>query len=76
MQDLIIPDYVADDFLRRTPPGSLYHDSWPSLFVAPSGVASELHIDAFSSNFWMALFEGRKRYTLWKILLVSHVISW
>lgn len=50
------------DFLLRTEEGSLYKDSWPSLFVAPGGITSELHVDAFGSNFWMALFQGKKRY--------------
>lgn len=59
--ELFIPRYFAGDFLQRTTPGSLYHDSWPSLFIAPAGCRSELHVDAFGSNFWMALFEGRKR---------------
>ena len=47
--------------LLRTPESSLYHSSWPSLFIAPAGITSELHVDAFASNFWMALFEGKKR---------------
>ena len=51
----------AGDFLQRSSPGSLYQDSWPSLFIAPPGVHSGLHIDAFASNFWMALFKGKKR---------------
>lgn len=61
MAELTIPDYFADNYLLKTPKGSLYHDSWPSLFIAPAGITSELHVDAFSSNFWMALFEGKKR---------------
>ncbi|XP_052263433.1 lysine-specific demethylase 8-like isoform X2 [Dreissena polymorpha] len=60
---LTIPKYFAGDFLQRTLPGSLYQDSWPSLFVAPAGVVSDLHVDTFGSNFWMALFQGRKRWT-------------
>ena len=59
-----IPRYFAQDFLQRTAPGSLYRESWPSLFVGPAGTRSSLHIDAFGSNFWMALFSGRKRWTL------------
>ena len=43
----------------------MYRDSWPSLFVAPPGITSALHIDSFGSNFWMALFEGRKRFRIW-----------
>lgn len=63
VKDLKIPKYFANDFLQRTPSGSLYRESWPSLFMAPAGITSELHVDAFGSNFWMALFEGQKRYT-------------
>ncbi|KAK3090370.1 hypothetical protein FSP39_011282 [Pinctada imbricata] len=62
-QELSIPKYFANDFLQRSSSGSLYRDSWPSLFIAPPNVCSELHIDAFGSNFWMALFTGRKRWT-------------
>ncbi|KAJ8318649.1 hypothetical protein KUTeg_003740 [Tegillarca granosa] len=61
-QELTIPKYFANDFLQRTAPGTLYKDSWPSLFIAPAGLTSELHVDAFGSNFWMALFEGKKRW--------------
>jgi hypothetical protein len=62
-KQLTIPRYFGGDFLQRTPPGSLYRDSWPSLFLSPAGITSELHVDAFGSNFWMALFQGRKRWT-------------
>ena len=61
MTDLKIPQYFAENVFLRTPEESLYHKSWPSLFIAPAGITSELHVDAFSSNFWMALFEGKKR---------------
>ncbi|VDI62083.1 Hypothetical predicted protein [Mytilus galloprovincialis] len=61
-KELTIPKYFAGDFLKRTEEGSLYKDSWPSLFVAPEGITSELHVDAFGSNFWMALFQGKKRW--------------
>ncbi|EDV28068.1 uncharacterized protein TRIADDRAFT_53278 [Trichoplax adhaerens] len=64
--ELTIPKYFASDFLQRTPKGILYHDSWPSLFIAPEGARSELHIDAFGSNFWMALFQGRKRWLIFR----------
>jgi len=60
-KELVIPKYFAGDFLQRTSPGSLYQDSWPSLFISPAGLHSGLHVDAFGSNFWMALFQGRKR---------------
>jgi len=60
---LTIPKYFAENYLQQTSPGTLYHDSWPSLFIAPSGAVSQLHVDAFASSFWMALFEGEKRWT-------------
>ena len=63
-KELVIPKYFAGDFLQRTAPDSLYKDSWPSLFIAPQGLHSDLHVDAFGSNFWMALFQGRKRYKI------------
>jgi Flp pilus assembly protein TadG len=44
--------------------GLPFVDSWPSLFVGPSGSRSGLHIDAFGSNFWMALLQGAKNWTL------------
>ena len=53
---------ATGDYLVRTAAGTLYRDSWPSLFIAPSGLRSELHVDAFGSNFWMAIFEGAKKY--------------
>jgi hypothetical protein len=61
--ELTIPKYFSGDLLQRTELGSKYRDSWPSLFVAPAGLVSELHVDTFGSNFWMALFSGRKRWT-------------
>jgi len=60
-QELTIPKYFANDFLQRAGPDSMYYDSWPSLFIAPKDVFSAMHVDAFGSNFWMALFQGRKR---------------
>ena len=74
MAGLKIPDYFADNVLSRTPEGSLYHDSWPSLFVAPAGITSELHVDAFCSNFWMALFEGKKRQARSMSLFIGLVV--
>ena len=61
VKELRIPKYFANDYLQGTLVGSLYQDSWPSLFIAPAGITSELHVDAFGSNFWMALFQGQKR---------------
>ncbi|OQR98177.1 hypothetical protein ACHHYP_09040 [Achlya hypogyna] len=64
IQDVSIPSYFAADFLQRMPEGSLYRETWPSLFVGPRGSASQLHIDSFGSNFWMALLQGRKHWVL------------
>ena len=61
MAELSIPEYFESNLLHRTPDGSLYRESWPSLFIAPAGITSGLHVDAFGSNFWMALFQGKKR---------------
>ena len=44
----------------------MYRDAWPSLFVGPRGTRSGLHIDAFGSNFWMAVLEGTKRWKLFR----------
>ena len=60
--ELTIPKYFANDFLQRaTNPDHLYQDSWPSMFIARKGVTSDMHVDSFGSNFWMALFQGKKR---------------
>lgn len=75
MKELIIPKYFSGDLLQQTLPGSLYQDSWPSLFISPAGITSDLHVDAFGSNFWMALFEGRKRYQTKSQLLHITIIT-
>lgn len=36
----------------------------PTLFVAPRGSGSSLHVDTLQTNFWMALCSGRKRWRL------------
>jgi hypothetical protein len=64
--------YQHDDAGTLTGTGSdtetgtahLYSTSWPSLFIGPQGTSSATHIDAFGSHFWMALFEGKKRWVL------------
>lgn len=60
--ELSIPPYFDNDYLKRAT-SLLYKSSWPSLFVSPAGTVSELHVDAFGSNFWMALFSGAKKWT-------------
>lgn len=37
-QELTIPRYFANNSLQKTPKGTLYRESWPSLFIAPKGV--------------------------------------
>ena len=65
LHGLKIPRYFCQDFFQRAPEGSLYRDSWPSLFIGPPGSACSLHIDANHTHFWMALFgEGMKEWIL------------
>ncbi|ETV89657.1 hypothetical protein, variant, partial [Aphanomyces astaci] len=59
-----IPAYFARDYLQQTPEGTMYRETWPSLFVGPRGSESATHVDSFGSNFWMALVQGRKRWRL------------
>ncbi|ETW08393.1 hypothetical protein H310_00983 [Aphanomyces invadans] len=61
---LRIPAYFAGDWLQHTPEGTMYRETWPSLFLGPEGTESQTHVDSFGSNFWMALLEGRKRWCL------------
>ena len=37
---------------------------WPTLFVAPVGASTGLHVDAGSTRFWMAVLHGRKVFRL------------
>ena len=63
LADFSIPFYFeVCDYLKRVD-CSLYKRSWPSLFISPKGTVSDLHIDAFASNFWMALLSGSKKWT-------------
>jgi len=39
------------------PPPPPPQDTWPSLFIAPAGVGCGAHVDAFASNFWMAVLQ-------------------
>jgi hypothetical protein len=40
---LRLPALCSIDWLQQVPPGSLYRDSWPSLFVGPADTSSGLH---------------------------------
>ena len=62
-KEFIIPTLLQDNYLKQTSQGALYHQSWPSLFVARAGTNGDLHIDAFGSHFWMYMMSGRKRWT-------------
>ena len=64
--ELSIPIYFEDDLLQLLPEGAMYHNAWPSLFVGPRGTRSGLHVDAFGSNFWMAVLEGKKHWMLFR----------
>jgi hypothetical protein len=57
-----LPKYFAMDLLQLCPNGSLYKDTWPSLFIGPTNSQSSLHVDTFGSNFWMFLIHGRKKW--------------
>ena len=64
-QNFTIPHLFQDDHLKKTSPTSLYHKSWPSLFIAKAGTNSGLHLDAFGSHFWMIHISGRKKWTFY-----------
>jgi len=66
LHGLRVPKYFAGDYLQHAPEGSLYRDTWPSLFIGAKGTYSELHVDTFHSNFWMGLMQGRKKWTFFK----------
>ena len=64
LDELLIPKYFAKDLLQQLPQGTLYRESWPSLFIGPRGSRCAMHVDTFGSHFWMALFQGRKRWII------------
>ena len=64
-KDFTVPELMCDNYLKLTDPSCMYHSSWPSLFIAGAGTNSGLHIDAFSSHFWMFLISGEKRWTFY-----------
>ena len=69
-----IPKYFSDDRLRLAREVAeeagccdvMYTRSWPSLFVGAKGTRSDVHVDAARTSFWMALFQGRKEWTVWR----------
>ena len=64
-KEFTVPLLFQDNYLKQTSPSALYHQSWPSLFIAGAGTNGELHIDAFGSHFWMFMISGRKRWTFY-----------
>jgi hypothetical protein len=46
-EEFHVPRLFAGDLLQCLPPGSLFRDAWPSLFVGPKGTRSGLHVDSF-----------------------------
>eukprot|EP00092_Neocalanus_flemingeri_P015057 GFUD01016263.1.p1 GENE.GFUD01016263.1~~GFUD01016263.1.p1 ORF type:complete len:476 (+),score=111.48 GFUD01016263.1:65-1492(+) len=64
-QNFTTPELFQDNYLKKTSTTSLYHNSWPSLFIAQAGTNSGLHVDAFGSHFWMFLISGKKKWTFY-----------
>jgi len=66
-----MPKYFVQDYLQRVPHSRNMHyrDSWPSIFVAPKGLDSSLHVDTFGSAFWMGQLQGRKH---WRFFESAH----
>ena len=62
--ELVVPRWFCNDLLQRTAPGSLWREAWPSLFLGPRGSRCALHVDTGGTHFFMMLFEGEKRWTL------------
>jgi hypothetical protein len=69
--EITMPKYFQHDYLKKTSNDALYRQSWPSLFISGSSSISDLHVDAFGSNFWMYLFKGRKRWTFFPAELTN-----
>ena len=64
-EEFTVPLIFQENYLKLTSSSALYHQSWPSLFIAGAGTNGELHIDAFGSHFWMFMISGRKRWTFY-----------
>ena len=64
-ENFVTPSLLQENYLKLTSSSALYHNSWPSLFVAKKGTDSGLHVDAFGSHFWMFLISGRKKWTFY-----------
>ena len=62
---LRIPGLFTGDLLQQLEavlPG--YTSPFPTLFAAPRGTGSGLHIDVGETHFWMSCVHGRKRWRL------------
>ena len=64
-KEFTVPLLFQENYLKQTSSSALYHQSWPSLFIAGAGTNGDLHIDAFGSHFWMFMISGRKRWTFY-----------
>jgi len=68
LADVRIPRLCPVDLMSLLPRDSAFgcaedgSHQWPSLFVAPAGSATTLHVDTYHMRFWMALLKGRKRW--------------
>jgi len=66
LDDLWIPRYAANDFLKRNPmaDGDTY-STHPSLFVQPAGTRCNVHVDKQFAHFMMVQLAGRKRWVIY-----------
>ena len=60
LKDLTIPKYFTQDVGRMME--NHRYKTHPSLFIGPKDSSCGLHIDSSSSNFWQALFTGKKKW--------------
>ena len=60
LKDLTIPKYFTQDIGRMME--NHRYKTHPSLFVGPKDSSCGLHVDSSSSNFWQALFTGKKKW--------------
>jgi hypothetical protein len=69
LSSLTLPRYFSNDLFQSLTPGSMFRDSWPSLFVGARGSRSHLHIDTLATHFWMTMCgdaAARKKWILYE----------
>mmetsp|Transcript_4258 Transcript_4258/g.10108 ORF Transcript_4258/g.10108 Transcript_4258/m.10108 type:complete len:546 (+) Transcript_4258:39-1676(+) len=75
LEDFTMPKYFCNDYMQRMPMidpdknGTRHwmigdERGWPSLFIGPNGTKSLMHKDSLRTQFWMAMVQGTKRWTL------------